>query len=87
MGKKKGGKSSGAVSKGERRSSIKTSGVGVSNAEKMLRKMDALRKGKDVVFTMANPNKAQTNKPFIRVKMSGKSFLKGYYAPSGGEAG
>lgn len=87
MGKKKGGKSSGAVSKGERRSSIKTSGVGVSNAEKMLRKMEALRRGKDVVFTMANPNKAQTNKPFIRVKVSGKNFLKGYYTPSGSEAG
>jgi hypothetical protein len=84
---KKGGKSSGAVSKGERRSSIKTSGIGITPVEKMNRKMDALRKGKDVVFTMANPNKSETNKPFIRVKMSGKSFLKGYYVPSGSEVG
>lgn len=80
MGKKKGGKSSGAVSKGERRSSISTRGVGVTAAEKILRKMDALSKGKDVVFTMANPNKAQTNKPFIRVRASGREFLKGNYS-------
>lgn len=85
MGKKASGKQ--YTSKGERRSSIKTSGIGITSAEKMNRKMDALRKGKDVVFTMANPNKSETNKPFIRVKMSGKSFLKGYYAPSGSEAG
>jgi ribosomal protein L44E len=84
---KKGGKSSGVVSKGERRSSMKTSGYGVTPAEKMNRKMEALRKGKDVVFTIANPNKTQTNKPFIRVKQSGKSFLKGHYVLSGSETG
>jgi hypothetical protein len=37
--------------------------------------MAALEKGKDVVFTIANPNKAETNKPFIRQRISGKEFL------------
>lgn len=64
-GKSSSGKS--YTSKGERRSSMPTSGVGVSGAEKMNNKMAALAKGKRVVMTIANPNKAETNKPFIRV--------------------
>ena len=55
------------VSKGERKSSMSTRNVGVTEADKMNRKMKALRRGKRVVMTIANPNKAETNKPFIRV--------------------
>jgi hypothetical protein len=67
---KKGGKSSGAVSKGERRSSIKTSGVGITEVQKMLNKQRAFFKGSDPWVTVANPNKSETNKPFIKVRMS-----------------
>ena len=65
-----------STSKGERKSSMSTRGIGINNAIKINRKMDALHKGKDVVFTMPNPNKAETNKPFIRVKVDGKRYLK-----------
>ena len=47
-----------------------------SAADRMLFKMDALYKGKDVYFTMENPNKNETNKKFIRVKVNGKAFVK-----------
>ena len=65
MAKKASGKN--YVSKGERKSSMSTRGVGVTAAEKMNNKIRALRKGKRIVMTVANPNKAETNKPFIRV--------------------
>ena len=65
-----------STSKGERKSSMQTRGIGINQAIKVNRKMDALRKGKDVVFTMSNPNKAETNKPFVKVRVSGKNFLK-----------
>lgn len=72
----KGKRSSGKtyVSKGERKSSISTKIK--DPATKLLRKMDALNKGKDVWFTIANPNKNETNKKFIRVKRSGREWLK-----------
>ena len=71
----KGKRSSGKtyVSKGERRSSMKTPNK--DKAQKMLNKMDALYKGKDVVFTMENPNKEETNRQFIKVRVNGKQFL------------
>lgn len=65
-----------STSKGERKSSMRTRGIGINQAIKVNRKMDALRKGKDVVFTMSNPNKAETNKPYVKVRVSGKNFLK-----------
>jgi hypothetical protein len=70
----KGKKSSGKTytSKGERRSSI---GYRDAPDQRMLNKMAALEKGKDVVFTIENPNKNETNKPFIRQRISGKEFL------------
>jgi len=64
------------TSKGERKSSIRTSGVGVNQAIKMNRKLEALSKGKNVVYTLSNPNKNETNKPFIKVKVNGKNYLK-----------
>ena len=62
---KKGGKSSGAVSKGERKSSISTkiNHPGI----RLLNQKNAWMSGKNVVLTMENPNKNETNKPFIRV--------------------
>jgi len=62
------------VSKGERKSSISTKVKDPALA--MLRKMDALNKGKDVWFTIDNPNKNETNKRQIRVKRSGREWLK-----------
>jgi hypothetical protein len=73
MGKKK--HSSGHVSQGSRISSMKTASAHTS-AERMLYKMDALSKGKDVYFTVPNPNKADTSRRFIRMKVSGKEFLQ-----------
>lgn len=72
----KGKKASGKhyTSKGERKSSISTKIK--DPAITMLRKMDALSKGKDVWFTIENPNKNETNKRFIRVKRSGREWLK-----------
>jgi hypothetical protein len=72
----KGKKSSGKnyTSKGERRSSMSTK---VKDAGlTLLRKMEALSKGKDVWFTIDNPNKNETNKRQIRVKRSGREWLK-----------
>jgi len=63
-------------SKGERRSSIPTSGYGVTNAERMLNKLDALKKGKDVWMTIDNPNKNETNKRQIRVKVNGVEWKR-----------
>ena len=62
------------VSKGERKSSISTKIK--DPALTLLRKMDALSKGKDVWFTIDNPNKNETNKRKIRVKRSGREWLK-----------
>lgn len=72
----KGKKSSGKhyTSKGERKSSISTKIK--DPAITLLRKMDALNKGKDVWFTIDNPNKNETNKRQIRVKRSGREWLK-----------
>jgi hypothetical protein len=72
----KGKKSSGKnyTSKGERKSSISTKIK--DPAITLLRKMAALSKGKDVWFTIDNPNKNETNKRKIRVKRSGREWLK-----------
>lgn len=53
------------VSKGERRSSAKTA-VRDPGTRLMNQKM-AWSQGKNVVLTLENPNKSQTNKRFIRV--------------------
>lgn len=63
-----GGKSKGKTytSKGERRSSAKTPTK--NSADKMLNKQKAWVKGQNPWVTMENPNKEQTDKPFIRVR-------------------
>lgn len=79
MGKKR--HSTGNVSKGERRSSMSTKSR--DPGQRLLNQMNALAKGKDVVFTVPNPNKEETNKQFISVRSSGRNFLK---RTSGGAA-
>ena len=69
MGKKSSGKQ--YVSKGERRSSMKTPNK--DKAQRMLNQVNALAKGKRIVMTLENPNKAETNKPFIRVMYDAKT--------------
>lgn len=62
-GKKSSGKT--YVSKGERRSSIKTA---VRHpGQRLLNQVAAWEKGKNVVYTIENPNKNETNRKFIRV--------------------
>jgi PDZ domain-containing secreted protein len=80
-GKKASGKHE--VSNGDRRSSMSTRGVGVTEADKMLRKINALKKGQDVTITLENPDKTQTNRQFIKHKVRGKAYLK--YIQGGAE--
>ena len=83
---KKGGKSSGFVSKGQRpnvskwtRKAIKRD---VTLLERANNQMDAHLKGKNVMLTIENPIKSETNKPFIRVpakqewRHTGKFIMK-----------
>ena len=72
MGKKR--HSTGHVSKGERRSSMSTKNR--DPGQRLLNQMAALEKGKNVVFTMENPNKEETNRKFIKVKVEGRQWLK-----------
>lgn len=69
-------KSSGKTytSKSERRSSIRTKNV--DPAKRLLNQMDALQKGKDIVLTMPNPNKNETNRKFIKQRVSGRDWVK-----------
>jgi len=81
MGKGKRASGKTYSSKGERRSVNKK----ISNAvradyvkslDRVLNQQRALAKGKDIVMTIANPNKEQTNQRFIKVKVSGRDYLK-----------
>ena len=53
----------------KRRSSMRTRGFGVSAAQKLLNKLNALGKGKRVMELIPNPDPTQTNKPFIRMQI------------------
>ena len=56
------------ISKGERQSSIKTK---VKNpTARILNQVSAFMLGKNVVLTIPNPNKKETNKRFIKVPAS-----------------
>ena len=72
MARKKGGKSKGLVSKGERpnvaKDTRKLMRRAVTELQTDLNKQEAFRKGKNVMLTIPNPNaKANPAKPFIRV--------------------
>lgn len=71
MGKRKGGKSSGVISKGER-PNVNRKILNAMRKEKdgltiLKNKENAFQKGKRVMVTIPNPNRSETNKPFIRV--------------------
>ena len=71
MGKRKGGKSSGAISKGER-PNVNKKILNAMRRDKdglttLRNKQDAFQKGKRVMVTIPNPNTNETNKRFIRV--------------------
>jgi hypothetical protein len=70
MGKKRSRASQ--TSKGERRNVANGLGDDRSEIKKILDKMDAFRKGKNVMLTIPNPNKSETKKPFIRVNAKEK---------------
>ncbi len=77
---KKGGKSKGFISKGVHSnvSSKVTNALRseyLQSGDRALNQMKALRQGKDIVVTVANPNKEQTNKKFIKIRVSGKDFV------------
>jgi hypothetical protein len=78
---KKGGKSKGFISQGihsavDRKITNAVRSEYLQSGQRVLNQMAALRKGKDVVMTIANPNKEQTNKKFIKVRISGKDFVQ-----------
>jgi hypothetical protein len=72
MGKKKGGKSSGAVSQGIH-SNVRQGILNLNRQEyrksglRLLNQRRAWAKGKNVVLTIENPNKNETDKPYLRV--------------------
>ena len=70
MGKKRSRASQ--TSKGERRSVANGLGDDRSELKKMIDKMDAFRKGKNVMLTIPNPNKQATREPLIRVSAKEK---------------
>ena len=69
---KKGGKSSGAVSQGIH-SNVRQGILNVNRQEymrsglRLLNQRRAWAKGKNVVLKIENPNKNETDKPFIRI--------------------
>lgn len=81
---KKGGKSKGFISQGVHsnvsnatRNAVRADYM--ASGERMLNQLKAHRKGKRTMITIANPNKEETNKPFIRIE--GKQWFKPEYAP------
>ena len=71
-GKKASGKSStsAGIHRNVKRSTLTAMRTSKTDAEKLLDKQTAWLKGKNPWITIANPNKEQTNKPFIRVRMN-----------------
>jgi len=70
MGKKRSRASQ--TSNNERRNVANGLGDDRSELKKILDKMDAFRKGKNVMLTIPNPNKQATREPFIRVSAKEK---------------
>ena len=70
MGKKRSRASQ--TSNSERRNVANGLGDDRTELKKMIDKMDAFRKGKNVMLTIPNPNKQATREPFIRVSAKEK---------------
>jgi ribosomal protein L21E len=72
MAKKKGGKSKGQVSAGIHSNVSSTLRRAMrkdylASGDRIINQLAAFRKGKNVMVTIENPNKNETNKRFIRV--------------------
>ena len=72
MGKKKGGKSKGFTSNGERTNVSKklrnqARSEYLNSPNRPMNQLKAYRSGKRVMVTIENPNKNETNKRFIRI--------------------
>ena len=71
MARKKGGKSKGLVSKGERSNVAKDTRKlmrrAVTELQTDLNKQEAFKQGKNVMLTIPKPDKKERNNPFIRV--------------------
>ena len=71
MARKKGGKIKGFISKGEHSNVSKITRKlmrrETTELQTTLNKQKAFRRGKNVMLTIPNPNKGESNKPFIRV--------------------
>lgn len=70
---KKGGKSSGVVSQGihsnvSTRITNQLRSEYLASSERVINQLQAWKKNKNVVLTIENPNKNETNKRFIKVK-------------------
>lgn len=75
MAKRKGGKSKGYISQGERanvskkmRNELRRGYM--QSGDRVVNQLKAHRAGKRVMVTIENPNKAETNKRFIRIPAS-----------------
>ena len=69
---KKGGKSKGFISQGihsnvDRKISNSIRRDYMASGDRIMNQLQAWKKGKNVMFTIANPNPNETNKRFIRV--------------------
>ena len=88
---KKGGKSKGYVSAGINSNVANNTKSAMRKAsreagDKLVNQLEAFAKGKRVMVTIANPNKEETNKPFIRVDATTVwSHSSKYRYPSGPE--
>lgn len=79
-GKKASGKN--YVSKGERDCVARSTRNAMrreymQSGQRILNQIEALKKGKDVVMTVPNPNREETNKRFIKVRISAKEWNAG----------
>ncbi len=77
---KKGGKSKGFISKGihsnvDRKITNAMRSDYLQSGERVMNQLKALKKGKDVVMTIPNPNKEATDRKFIKVRVSGKEYV------------
>jgi ribosomal protein L21E len=79
------------TSKGERRNVAKSTRKAArreylaNGVARVSNQMDAFLKGKRVMITIPNPNKKETNKPFIRIP-AGEQWKVGKYSmKSGGQ--
>jgi hypothetical protein len=79
MGKGKVSKSKGNVSSGKHSTVSRVTRRAMReqylhSGERLVNQLKALESGKDVVMTIENPNKEETNRPFIKKRISAKEW-------------